>query len=66
MKAKNVLITILVTLLLLPGVLFAQAAAEETDSNTMRLAWWSGYGDKMNTQAATGSHPEQEKRLGSV
>lgn len=90
MKAKNVLITILVTLLLLPGVLFAQAAAEETDSNTMRLAWWgnptrdertykavqmfeaknpgvtietettgwSGYWDKMNTQAAAGSLPD--------
>nr|WP_321262889.1 extracellular solute-binding protein [uncultured Sphaerochaeta sp.] len=90
MKARNVLITAMVILMLLPGVLFAQAAAEETDSNTMRLAWWgnptrdertykavemfeaknpgvtietettgwSGYWDKMNTQAAAGSLPD--------
>ncbi len=91
MKARNVLITAMVILMLLPGVLFAQAAAEETDSSTMRLAWWggnptrdertykavemfeaknpgvtietettgwSGYWDKMNTQAAAGSLPD--------
>ncbi|MGE4453230.1 MAG: ABC transporter substrate-binding protein [Sphaerochaeta sp.] len=90
MKARTVFITLLAMLMMLPGMLFAQAAAEQADSNTMRLAWWgnptrdertykavemfeaenpgvtietettgwSGYWDKMNTQAAAGSLPD--------
>ncbi|MGH0052482.1 MAG: ABC transporter substrate-binding protein [Sphaerochaetaceae bacterium] len=40
MKTRNVLIIIMAIFLLLPGAIFAQASAEESDQNTMRLAWW--------------------------
>ncbi len=40
MKGKHFLILALAFLMLVPGFIFAQPAAEESKESTMRLAWW--------------------------
>lgn len=52
MKRTRIVVSLLVVLLLIPAVLFAQGSRERTSQSTMRLAWWGNPTRDAKTYAA--------------